>query len=73
VLLTGKVARHTIINRNRHRDGRRIWVEAQLRALKDSETGINTGINGAPRDISICKALEDELAEASRRLRALAG
>jgi diguanylate cyclase (GGDEF)-like protein len=48
-------------------------VEAQLRALKSPENGAVTGIIGALRDISVRKAVEDELAEANRRLRALAG
>jgi len=72
-LLGGKVDRHSIVNRIRHRDGRWIWVEAQLRGLKDADSGAVTGIIGALRDISVRKAVEDELAEANRRLRALAG
>jgi diguanylate cyclase (GGDEF)-like protein len=48
-------------------------VEAHLRALKDADGSVVTGIIGALRDISIRKAVEDELAEANRRLRALAG
>ncbi|HET7888671.1 MAG TPA: PAS domain S-box protein [Bradyrhizobium sp.] len=72
-LLSGKADRHSIINRIRHQNGRWIWVEAQLRALRDPDGGAVTGIIGALRDISVRKAIEDELAEANRRLRALAG
>jgi diguanylate cyclase (GGDEF)-like protein len=72
-LLSGKAHRHSIINRIRHRSGRWIWVEAELRALKDSDSGKIIGIIGALRDISARKAVEDELAEANRRLQALAG
>ena len=71
-LLLGRADRQSIINRVRHRDGRWVWVEAQLRALKDPDSGATTGIIGALRDISARKAVEDELAEASRRLQALA-
>jgi len=72
-LMKGHADRQSIINRIRHRNGNWIWVEAQFRALKDPETGATTGIIGALRDISVRKAVEDELAEANRRLRALAG
>jgi diguanylate cyclase (GGDEF)-like protein/PAS domain S-box-containing protein len=73
MLLSGKADRHSIVNRIRHRNGRWIWVEAHLRALGQADGGAVTGIIGALRDISVRKAVEDELAEANRRLRALAG
>jgi diguanylate cyclase (GGDEF)-like protein/PAS domain S-box-containing protein len=72
-LMAGHAERQSVINRIRHRDGRWIWVEAHLRALKNPQTGAVTGIVGALRDISTRKAVEDELAEANRRLQALAG
>ena len=72
-LLSGRADRQSIINRIRHRNGNWIWVEAQFRALRHSETGVIDGIIGALRDISVRKAVEDELAEANRRLKALAG
>ena len=72
-LMSGAADRQSIIVRMRHRDGRWIWVEAHLRALKDPETGVPSGIIGSVRDISARKAVEDELAEANRRLKALAG
>jgi diguanylate cyclase (GGDEF)-like protein/PAS domain S-box-containing protein len=72
-LMSGRADRQSIINRIRHRSGKWIWVEAQLRALKDPETGATTGIIGALRDISVRKAVEDKLEEANRRLQALAG
>ena len=71
-LMSGRADRQSIINRIRHRDGRWIWVEAQFRALKDPESGATTGIIGALRDVSARKIVEDELAEANRRLQALA-
>lgn len=71
-LIRGHADRHSIINRIRHRNGNWVWVEAQLRALRDPETGAVTGIIGALRDISDRKVVEDELAEANRRLQALA-
>ena len=72
-LLDGRADRHTVINRIRHRDGRWIWVEAQLRTLRNQQTGVPEGIIGALRDISARKAIEDQLAEAHRRLEVLAG
>ncbi len=71
-MLDGSVDRQSVIARRRHRDGRWIWVEAQYRTLKDSRTGAPTGIIASVRDISARKAVEDQLAEAYRRLEALA-
>jgi diguanylate cyclase (GGDEF)-like protein/PAS domain S-box-containing protein len=72
-LLDTPTRRQSVIYRIRHRDGRWIWVEAQLRTLEDAQTGAPCGIIGALRDISIRKAVEEQLAEANRRLEALAG
>ena len=72
-LLRGGVQRLSITNRIRHKDGRWIWVEAQLRALRDPHTNAPVGVIGALRDISLRKAIEDELAAANRSLQALAG
>jgi diguanylate cyclase (GGDEF)-like protein/PAS domain S-box-containing protein len=71
-LLTGDTERQSIVNRLRHRDGRWIWVEALVRTIKDPQTGTPTGIIGALRDISARKAVEDQLAQAHRRLEAAA-
>nr|WP_255739861.1 PAS domain S-box protein [Neorhizobium galegae] len=71
-LLSGHVDRHSVINRFRHRDGHWIWVEAQLKTLKDPQTGQPSGIIGTLRDISARKAIEDQLQDANRRLQALA-
>ncbi|QND46446.1 PAS domain S-box protein (plasmid) [Rhizobium lusitanum] len=71
-LLDGSVERRSVINRFRHRDGHWIWVEAQLKTLKDPKTGKPTGIIGTLRDVSARKAIEDELQDANRRLQALA-
>ncbi|WP_158814422.1 PAS domain S-box protein [Methylocapsa sp. S129] len=71
-LRNGHTDRDAVIARRRHRDGRWIWVEAQYRALKDPQTGAVTGIIGTVRDISARKVVEDQLAEANRRLEALA-
>jgi diguanylate cyclase (GGDEF)-like protein len=62
-----------ITNRILHRDGRWVWVEVTLRALRDGERGLPRGIIGSLRDISARKAIEQELEEANRRLEALAG
>ncbi|MBB2680416.1 UNVERIFIED_ORG: diguanylate cyclase (GGDEF)-like protein/PAS domain S-box-containing protein [Rhizobium esperanzae] len=71
-LLEGRMERHSIISRVRHRDGHWIWVEAQLKALKDPTTSTVSGIIGTLRDVSARKAIEDQLQEANRRLQALA-
>jgi len=71
-LLNGRFERQSIINRFRHRDGHWIWVEAQLKALKDPKTGMPSGIIGTLRDVTARKAIEDELQDANRRLQALA-
>jgi diguanylate cyclase (GGDEF)-like protein/PAS domain S-box-containing protein len=72
-LLKGGADRLSIVYRIRHKDGRWIWVEAQLRTLRDAATNEPIGIIGALRDISLRKAIEDELADANRRLQALVG
>jgi diguanylate cyclase (GGDEF)-like protein/PAS domain S-box-containing protein len=71
-LLDGNADRHSIINRIRHRDGRWTWVEAQLKTLRDPQTGRPAGIIGTLRDVSARKAIEDQLQEANQRLQALA-
>jgi diguanylate cyclase (GGDEF)-like protein/PAS domain S-box-containing protein len=73
-VIRGVTQRATIVYRIRHRDGRWIWVEAQLRTLNDPESGAPSGmLIGALRDISQRKAAEDQLEEVNRRLEALAG
>ncbi len=72
-LLDGGQSQGMITNRILHRDGRWVWVEVTLRALRDGERGLPRGIIGSLRDISARKAIEQELEEANRRLEALAG
>jgi diguanylate cyclase (GGDEF)-like protein/PAS domain S-box-containing protein len=71
-LSAGEAERQTLINRRRHRDGRWIWAEVELKALRDPVSGEFCGVIGAVRDISKRKAIEDELAEAHRRMEILA-
>jgi diguanylate cyclase (GGDEF)-like protein/PAS domain S-box-containing protein len=71
-LLRGESDRQSIVNRRQHRDGRWIWVESRLRALRDPATGELRGITGALRDISTRKSVEDQLAQANQRLEILA-
>jgi signal transduction histidine kinase/DNA-binding NarL/FixJ family response regulator/HPt (histidine-containing phosphotransfer) domain-containing protein len=52
--------RTAVTNRSRHRDGRWIWVESELRLMRDPETGAPYGILGGLRDISARKAIEAE-------------
>jgi len=60
------LARASVTNRIRHRDGRWIWVEAELRLVRDA-AGLPAGILGAVRDVSVRKAVEAEAAVARRR------
>jgi diguanylate cyclase (GGDEF)-like protein/PAS domain S-box-containing protein len=71
-LLSGAEDRRSVVNRMQHRNGHWIWVEAQLRAVIDPVTGECSSIIGTVRDISERKALEDETADANRRLQVLA-
>jgi diguanylate cyclase (GGDEF)-like protein/PAS domain S-box-containing protein len=71
-LVDGSTERSSILNRFRHRDGHWIWVEAQLKTLKDKKTGVPLGIIGTLRDVSARKVIEDQLQEANRRLQVLA-
>ena len=72
-VLRGVTERANVVYRMLHRDGRWIWVEAQLRTLRDPDNGAPQGMIGALRDISQRKAAEDQVEEANRRLEALAG
>ncbi len=71
-LLDGRLNHGSVTNRIRHRDGRWVWVEATLRALRDPRTGSPSGIIGSLRDVSARKTIESELEEAHRRLEGLA-
>lgn len=71
-LLRGGAERLSVSFRLRHRNGRWLWLEAQVRALKDTLSGQVCGIIGALRDISARKTIEDELADANLRLQRLA-
>ncbi|QKK26958.1 sensor domain-containing diguanylate cyclase [Rhizobium hidalgonense] len=71
-LLDGSLERRSITNRIRHRDGHWIWVEAQLKALRNDRSGEPEGIIGTLRDVSSRKAIEDQLHQANARLQALA-
>ncbi len=71
-LIDGSVERTSVTNRIRHRDGHWVWVEVEFRSIRDQKTGEPAGIIGAMRNISLRKSLEIELADANRRLEALA-
>src|SRR5262249_15647856 len=58
--------RASVTNRIRHRDGRWIWVEAELRLVRD-EAGAPAGILGWVRGISVRKAIEAEAAQARKQ------
>ncbi len=72
-LVQGRLKRHVAVNRRRHCDGRWIWVEATYRALTDAKTGQTSEIVLTVRDISARKAIEEQLADAYRRLEVVAG
>lgn len=69
-LLFGDPDRASVCCRFRHRDGRWIWVEAELRRLTDPRSGAASGIVGSLRDASKRKEAEDRLEEENRRLAA---
>jgi diguanylate cyclase (GGDEF)-like protein/PAS domain S-box-containing protein len=71
-LLAGEVSAQTFVNRRQHRDGRWVWMEANVRSVRDPATGAFLGLIGASRDISQRKAIEEQLAQANRRLEVLA-
>ena len=72
-LAEGRLERYTAISRRRHRDGRWIWVETKYRALIDPSTGETNQIVAMGRDITERRAVEEQLADAYRRLEILAG
>jgi diguanylate cyclase (GGDEF)-like protein/PAS domain S-box-containing protein len=72
-ILCGEAERSSIVVQVRHRDGRWVWVEAQLRGLQSVGGKAPSGIIGALRDVTVRKNAEDRLAEANRRLEVLAG
>ena len=59
----------SVINRIRHQDGRWIWVEANMRLLRDRDSGAPIGILGSLRDISRRKSVEMELEALNQRLK----
>lgn len=71
ILLDGLAETASVTNRIRHRDGRWVWVEANLRVIKDADTGEVSGITGAMRDITKRKAIEEELSVAKKKLEAM--
>jgi diguanylate cyclase (GGDEF)-like protein len=67
-VIAGEVERASVNNRIRHRDGRWIWVDAELRLLRDSQTGAPSGIVGSLRDVSERKEAEERLEQENRQL-----
>ncbi len=58
--------------RARKKDGSYVWVEANLRTVRNPATGVPSGILNTMRDISARKESEAELREAYRALESLA-
>jgi diguanylate cyclase (GGDEF)-like protein/PAS domain S-box-containing protein len=58
--------------RIRKPDGEYLWVEASLRLVRDSETGLPSGILNVVRDVSERKQSEQKLQEAYNAVEALA-
>lgn len=67
-LKTGKRREAVSQHRCRHKDGRYIWVEANLATLLDEETGRPTGYVAAVRDIAQRRSVEDALRVSQERL-----
>eukprot|EP01037_Dinobryon_pediforme_P022705 gene22705-23942_t len=57
-----------ITYQTQHKDGRWVWVEVHLKAVKDPGTGVTASVVGNMRDISDRKAVELKLEEANQRL-----
>ncbi|ARV62805.1 diguanylate cyclase [Nostocales cyanobacterium HT-58-2] len=53
---------YTITHRARHKDGRYIWIEATVRAIRDPETGQILEMQVSSRDITERKRAEERLA-----------
>jgi diguanylate cyclase (GGDEF)-like protein/PAS domain S-box-containing protein len=67
-MLSGQLERASSASRVRHRDGRWIWVDAELRLVRDSQLGAPIGIVGSLRDASKRKEAEDRLEQDNRQL-----
>lgn len=67
-VISGALERASLSNRIRHRDGGWLWVDAELRLLRDARTGAPSGIVGSLRDASKRKASEQRLKEDNRQL-----
>lgn len=64
--------RASVTNRIRHRNGQWVWVEAELRLIRNPATGRAEGILGALRDVTKRKQAEELLASANAQLERLA-
>jgi diguanylate cyclase (GGDEF)-like protein/PAS domain S-box-containing protein len=62
----------SVVAQGRHKDGRRIWLEASLRLVRDGETRAPLEIVVVLRDISKRKSAEAALQAANEKLRELA-
>jgi len=60
----------SVTNRIRHRDGHWVWVEVQMRPIRDPQTGVPVEIFGSMRDITKRKRIEEALGQAEARARA---
>jgi PAS domain S-box-containing protein len=69
--LQGGAERKVLQHRAVHKDGRTVWVETHLQALKAEDRGTGEMI-AVIRDISERRALEQAVAESERRYRRLA-
>ena len=67
-LLAGLIDQGCVTHRNRHKDGRWIWVEARCRLVRD-EGGMPVEIISTVRDISERKAAADALRASEAHLR----
>jgi diguanylate cyclase (GGDEF)-like protein len=67
-MMSGELERASSASRIRHRDGGWIWVDAELRLVRDSQLGAPIGIVGSLRDASKRKEAEDRLEQDNRQL-----
>ncbi len=67
-LISGGLERASICSRVRRRDGGWLWVDSELRLLRDAQTGAPSGILGSLRDASRRKEAEARLKRENRLL-----
>ena len=64
--LVGHQTSETLTYRARRRDGRHVWLETTIQAVRDHETGLVGEVLSVTRDITERRRLEEELRQAQK-------